>query len=338
MSSVKKLTYDIFKAFNEADTVVVKESYSEELARELFASLIKLGYGEYSILNDGYFVEKFYASSDEEAVKKFYELNHARREQSRTQIHQDAPDVYDTANDGDVIQYTEGVGIKVGGVGIILVEGRLNTRRPIKSEVEALNTKEYKGSLKLAKRVAESMATKRALEAVSLDEIADRLNAKGMTAKNILNKGLNLVADDKQYAVQLRSEVDGQVKVGVAAKQGGRLLDLTTKATPDAIADAVVSLISKVGEPVHKGKTSFLTADEAAAALPVNLTIHLDDDIFTRDYKTLEEAKIGMEKWAYANLEDFEFEILDDTSTRKMWLITAPGIEYTAIATAAASN
>ena len=55
----------------------VKESKcneSEELDRELFTSLVKLGdkpYDGYSILNDGYFVKRIYAESDDDAVKQF---------------------------------------------------------------------------------------------------------------------------------------------------------------------------------------------------------------------------------------------------------------------------
>lgn len=47
---------------------------SREIARELFASLIKLGdnpWNGYSILIDGNFVKRVYASSDQEAIKEF---------------------------------------------------------------------------------------------------------------------------------------------------------------------------------------------------------------------------------------------------------------------------
>ena len=47
---------------------------SREIAREVFASLIKLGdnpWNGYSILIDGNFVKRVYASSDQEAIKEF---------------------------------------------------------------------------------------------------------------------------------------------------------------------------------------------------------------------------------------------------------------------------
>lgn len=47
---------------------------SREIVRELFASLIKLGdnpWNGYSILIDGNFVKRVYASSDQEAIKEF---------------------------------------------------------------------------------------------------------------------------------------------------------------------------------------------------------------------------------------------------------------------------
>ena len=47
---------------------------SREIARELFASLIKLGensWNGYSILIDGNFVKRVYASSDQKAIKEF---------------------------------------------------------------------------------------------------------------------------------------------------------------------------------------------------------------------------------------------------------------------------
>lgn len=47
---------------------------SREIARELFASLIKLGensWNGYSILIDGNFIKRVYASSDQEAIKEF---------------------------------------------------------------------------------------------------------------------------------------------------------------------------------------------------------------------------------------------------------------------------
>lgn len=61
---------------------VVKESYrgrrrireSKELDRKAFVSLVKLGrdpYDGYSILNDGYFVKRIYAESDEDAIRQF---------------------------------------------------------------------------------------------------------------------------------------------------------------------------------------------------------------------------------------------------------------------------
>lgn len=47
---------------------------SKEIDRKGFVSLVKLGekpYDGYSILNDGYFVERIYAESDEDAIKQF---------------------------------------------------------------------------------------------------------------------------------------------------------------------------------------------------------------------------------------------------------------------------
>ena len=59
---------------------VVKESYrrrireSKEIDRKALVSLVKLGrnpYDGYSILNDGYFVKRIYAESDEDAIRQF---------------------------------------------------------------------------------------------------------------------------------------------------------------------------------------------------------------------------------------------------------------------------
>ena len=44
------------------------------LARKVFVTLVKLYPRGYSILNDGYFVKKIYAASDEEAIRQFNEL------------------------------------------------------------------------------------------------------------------------------------------------------------------------------------------------------------------------------------------------------------------------
>lgn len=47
---------------------------SKELDRKAFVSLVKLGrdpYDGYSILNDGYFVKRIYAESDEDAIRQF---------------------------------------------------------------------------------------------------------------------------------------------------------------------------------------------------------------------------------------------------------------------------
>lgn len=259
MTTVKKVTSSIFKSLNEtANPTVVKESYSEEIARELFVSLIKLGYGAYSILNDGYFVEKIYADSDDEAIKKFYEI--IKKRKTGPMVYPE--DEIDAAEDGDIIQYTEGVGIKLKDIGVVLVEGTLNAQKPIKSQVEALNVAEYKRSLKLAKTVSESIALKRIAEAVSLDEVADKLNAAGIFAKNIGNRGLNLATDGTQYGVQLVGEKDDQVKVAVVAKRGGKLLDLTSKANADDVTKTILSLLNKTGEPSKK-KSIFMKADEA---------------------------------------------------------------------------
>ena len=49
---------------------------NREIARHLFASLIKLGdnpWNGYSILIDGYFEKRVYASSDQDAIKQFYD-------------------------------------------------------------------------------------------------------------------------------------------------------------------------------------------------------------------------------------------------------------------------
>ena len=44
------------------------------LARKVFVTLVKLYPRGYSILNDGYFVKKIYAASDDEAIRQFNEL------------------------------------------------------------------------------------------------------------------------------------------------------------------------------------------------------------------------------------------------------------------------
>ena len=334
MTTVKKVTHSILKSLNEAaEPVAVKESYSEEIARELFVSLIKLGYGAYSVLNDGYFVEKIYADSDEEAIKKFYELNKRRDDGPRVY----AEDQIDTAKDGDIIQYTEGVGIKLEGIGVVLVEGTLKAQKPIKSQVEALNVAEYKRSLKLAKTVSESIALKRVVETISLDEVADQLNAAGISAKNINNRGLNLATDGTQYGVQLVGEKDGQVKVAVVAKRGGKLLDLTSKATTEDVVKTIKSLLNKTGEPAHKGKSVFMKADEATELKPVSLIVYItidegtnDEVIFQRDYRTREEAVDGLNKWAEANLDDFDIQ-MEEYSNDRSFIIEADQTYYATI-------
>lgn len=51
------------------ESVRIKES--TEIDRQLFKSLVKLDDGEYSILNDGYFVKKIFAETDTDAIKEF---------------------------------------------------------------------------------------------------------------------------------------------------------------------------------------------------------------------------------------------------------------------------
>ena len=87
MSELRKAGLTLVKD-NHGDWEVIAKSYdescdkksrkkiteSEELDREYFASLVKLGdkpYDGYSILNDGYFVKRIYAESDDDAVKQF---------------------------------------------------------------------------------------------------------------------------------------------------------------------------------------------------------------------------------------------------------------------------
>lgn len=51
-----------------------KVNESEEIDRQAFGSLIRYGdkpYDGYAILNDGYFVKRIYAESDEDAKKQF---------------------------------------------------------------------------------------------------------------------------------------------------------------------------------------------------------------------------------------------------------------------------
>lgn len=52
----------------------LKESSDDVIARKVFVTLVKLYPRGYSILNDGYFVKKIYAASDEEAIRQFNEL------------------------------------------------------------------------------------------------------------------------------------------------------------------------------------------------------------------------------------------------------------------------
>ena len=52
----------------------------KEVARELFVSLQKDKYGMYFILNDQNFVMKFYAESDEIAIKKFQAVLNIKNE------------------------------------------------------------------------------------------------------------------------------------------------------------------------------------------------------------------------------------------------------------------
>lgn len=328
MTTVKKITQGILKSLNEtAEPVAVKESYSEEIARELFVSLIKLGYGAYSILNDGYFVEKIYADSDEEAIKKFYEI--IKKRKSGPMVYPE--DEIDAAEDGDVIQYTEGVGIKLKDIGVVLVEGTLNAQKPIKSQVEALNVAEYKRSLKLAKTVSESIVLKRITEAVSLDEVADKLNAAGVFAKNIVNKGLNLAVDGTQYGVQLVGEKDGQVKVAVVAKRGGKLLDLTSKANADDVTKTILSLLNKTGEPSKK-KSIFMKADEA-----FDVNNGLSVSTYEPSIQELKYAITGTLLDAYSEVENDDgtinnyYLILNDKSKKPIFSVVVCAEDFSSM-------
>lgn len=68
--------WDIVRAFKQIVAKSKNESLKEskELDRKAFISLVKLGnkpYDGYSILNDGYFVKRIYANSDDDAIKQF---------------------------------------------------------------------------------------------------------------------------------------------------------------------------------------------------------------------------------------------------------------------------
>lgn len=66
--------FDLHHSYDFDESCGKKINESRELDRKLFVSLIAYGdkpYEGYGVLNDGYFVKKIYADSDEEAISKF---------------------------------------------------------------------------------------------------------------------------------------------------------------------------------------------------------------------------------------------------------------------------
>jgi len=86
---------------------------SEELDRHYFASLVKLGdhpYDGYSILNDGYFVRRIHAESDDDAIQQFRDwVDNGGTSQRESKVCESKYDIHYSTDslDGEELKYIE---------------------------------------------------------------------------------------------------------------------------------------------------------------------------------------------------------------------------------------
>ena len=187
---------------------------------------------------------------------------------------------------GDLIKLKDGIAVQTS-VWPIIVEGSAPNFQVLAkgSTWKDIDAGAYETSIKLAHSLHTGRS--RAVEALDLPAIERALTDSGLSARNILGKGFNVVANDKQYAVQLFEEGDA-VKVAVAAKRGGKLLDQTAKNDPADITRAVLALVKLLN--VDKRESLFMTADEAL--IPQHI-LYIEDEATAKVAKSKSAAKFG---------------------------------------------